>query len=273
MSYKLICIDMDGTLLSDEKRISEINIDAIKKAYQKGVKIAVCTGRIFTSADYFGNLLNVKAPIIASNGAYIIEKDRNEVVYKGLLGYENSLKTLKILKKYNIYPHFYTTNTIFTEKIVYSSYFYTIVNNSLPKGKKVKIKVVDNWEEVFKKYENEILKGIGIDDDVERVMKAKEELCKSKDVEVVSSSYNNFEVMRQGVSKGKAVQILSSYYSISKDEIICIGDSENDLSMIEYAGLGIAMGNASDEIKNVADFVTDNNNENGVAKVIEKFVL
>ena len=85
MDYKLICIDMDGTLLNDEKIISENNLRAIKLASEKGVRIAVCTGRIFTSADFFSDLLGVKSPVIASNGAYIREKDRDEVVYKATL--------------------------------------------------------------------------------------------------------------------------------------------------------------------------------------------
>lgn len=273
MKYKLICIDMDGTLLDDNKNINERNKFAIKKAHEMGAKIAVCTGRIFTSADFFADLLEIKAPVIASNGAYIREKDNNKVVYKSTLGYEKCMELFKVLKKYNIYPHYYTEDTIFTEKIVYSSYFYTLVNKTLPKNKKVKIEIVHNWEEIFRKYEDKILKGIGVDDEVNKIIAAKNELIKGNQFEVVSSSYNNFEAMRCGVSKGKAVSILKEYYKLNREEIICIGDSENDLSMIKYAGLGVAMGNADENIKKESDYVTDSNNNCGVAKVIEKFVL
>lgn len=273
MTYKLICMDMDGTLLNDQKIISKKNIEIIKKACEKGVKVAVCTGRIFTSAEYFADLLKVKAPVIASNGAYIREKDCDEIVYKEPLGYDNCKELLKVLKKYNIYPHFYTTDTIFTEKIIYSSYFYTIGNKTLPDGKKVKIEVVNNWDEIFLKHKEEIVKGVAVDDDLDKIKKAKEELRKNNKLEVVSSHYNNFEVMNEGVSKGKAVEILATYYNFNKDEIITIGDSENDLSMIKYAGLGIAMANAEEKIKEAADYITDNNNDDGVAKAIEKFIL
>lgn len=273
MDYKLICIDMDGTLLNNQKNISRRNIEAINKAHNKGVKVVVCTGRIFTSADFFADLLKVKAPVIASNGAYIKEKDRDEVIYKGLLGHENCMKLLRFFKKYNIYPHYYTTDTILTEKIIHSSYFYTLVNDTLPEDKKIKIKIVEDWNETFEKYKNEIVKGVAVDDDINKIKDAKTELCQYGGLEVVSSRYNNFEVMNKGVSKGKAVEILASYYNLKREEIICIGDSENDLSMIKYAGLGVAMSNGDDIVKETAKYITDSNNEDGVAKVIEKFVL
>jgi Cof subfamily protein (haloacid dehalogenase superfamily) len=273
MNYKLICIDMDGTLLNDKKIISERNLRAIRLAYEKGVRIAVCTGRIFNSADFFSELLGVKSPVIASNGAYIIEKDRNEVVYKGILGAEKCNKLLAVFRRYDIYPHYYTKDTIFTEKLVYSSKFYEEVNKTLPVDKQIKIELVKDWNEVFHKYESEIFKGIAVDDDLDKIQEAKNVLINMEDFEVVSSRINNFEVMNKGVSKGSAVKILADYYGITKEQVICIGDSENDLSMIKFAGLGVAMGNGDDDVKAAAKYITDDNNRDGVAKTIEKFVL
>jgi Cof subfamily protein (haloacid dehalogenase superfamily) len=162
---------------------------------------------------------------------------------------------------------------VFTGKISFVSANYEKANKDLPKDKQIDIRVVDNWEKTFEEYKNEILKCICIDDDIEKIKRAKEELLKYDDLEVVSSNYNNFEVMCKGVSKGRAVEILAGYYNIKKEEIICIGDNENDLSMIKYAGLGVAMGNGEKYVKDSADYVTSTNNEDGVAKVIEKFIL
>ncbi len=81
MSYKLICIDMDGTLLNNKHEISERNKEAIKKATERGVKVAVTTGRLFTSAKYYAGLLGVKTPIISCNGAFIREKDEDKIIY------------------------------------------------------------------------------------------------------------------------------------------------------------------------------------------------
>lgn len=273
MDYNLICIDMDGTLLNDKKVISEGNIKAIRLASEKGVRIAVCTGRIFNSADFFSELLGVKSPVIASNGAYVMEKDRGEVVYKATLGVEKCKKLLAVFRKYDIYPHYYTSDTVFTEKLVYSASFYMEVNKTLPKDKQVKIVVVKDWDEIFEKYEKEIFKGIGVDEDIEKIKKAKICLRNMEEFEVVSSRFDNFEAMNKGVSKGNAVKALAKHYGITREQIICIGDSENDLSMIEFAGLGVAMGNADEDVKAAAQYITDSNNCDGVARVIEKFVL
>lgn len=273
MEYKLICIDMDGTLLSDIKEISDRNKEAIKKAYDKGVKIAVCTGRIFTSANYFADLLEIKTPVIASNGAYIREKDRDKVIYQQVLGYDNCKDMLDVFRKHNIYPHYYSTDTIFTEKIIHSSSFYAEVNKTLPKDRKINIVVVEDWDEIFHKYEEEIFKGVGIHEDENIIANARQELEEIGTFEVVSSFVKNFEAMNKGVSKGRAVEILADYYGLSSEEVICIGDGENDLSMIKYAGLGVAMKNANDMVKEHADYITDFNYNHGVAKVIEKFIL
>lgn len=273
MSYKMLCTDMDGTLLDDNKNISERNKRAIAEAVKRGIKIVVCTGRLFTSADYYADLIGVKAPVIASNGSYIREKDRNEVIYKCALGYERSKKVLDIVKKYGIYPHFNSSDRVFTEKIIYSSEVYIKNNKTLPKDRQINIEIVEDWDNVLKKYDDEILKLIAIDKDAEKIAKAKAELKEMEDIEVVSSYFDNFEVMGKGVSKGRAVEIMSGYYNIPREEIICIGDNENDLTMIEYAGLGVAMGNGEDDVKKAADFITDTNNNDGVAKVIEKFLL
>ena len=111
------------------------------------------------------------------------------------------------------------------------------------------------------------------ENNLRNIEEIKMRLKKIDTIEVVSSNHNNFEIMNKGVSKGKAVETLAKEYGILKDEVIAIGDGENDLSMISYAGLGVAMGNSSDYIKEHADYVTDTNVNGGVGKVIKKFVL
>lgn len=101
---------------------------------------------------------------------------------------------------------------------------------------------------------------------------AKEEFKKQEDLEVVSSGKINFEVMSKGTSKGIAVKKFCDILGIDSKEVICIGDNENDISMIKFAGLGIAMGNATDEVKSMADFVTDTNVNDGVAKALRKIL-
>ncbi len=273
MSYKLICTDMDGTLLNDNKEISLENRIAIKNAIDNGVVIVFCTGRLFTFAKYYAQGLGVNTPIIASNGAYIREQQSNNILYKCPLGVENSFKVVEILKKYNINPHFNSSDTVFTGKISFSSESYLKLNQSLSKEEQFKVEVVKDLEKMIFEYKEEILKCIAIDMNLDNIKIAKEEIFNLGGLVVESSFYNNFEVMNKEVSKGKAVKLLGDYYGIKKEEIICIGDNENDLSMINYAGLGVAMGNSIDSVKAQSDFISSTNNEDGVAQVIRKFVL
>jgi len=269
----MICLDMDGTLLTTDKRISEKNKEYLRKIKEKGVVIAVCTGRLLISAKFFANLIGEKVDVIASNGAMVIDKDENEI-YESHLGYENGVYALEIMKNNNIYPHFYSRDTIYTEKMAYSSIFYQKYNESTGNSKfNVKFNMVKNWNEILKINENEIMKTVGMSEDIELIRKIRSQLSENPNIEVVYSHEKNFEVMKRGVSKGNSIGILASHYGISRDEIVAFGDSNNDLSMLKYAGLGVAMGNGTQEIKNHADFITLSNDENGVAHGIEKIFL
>lgn len=273
MSYKLICLDMDGTLLNDNKEISNKNKEAIKMANEKGVKIAICTGRLFTSAKYYAHLLGVEAPVIASNGAYIREKDREEVIYQSALNEEDCMNILSVIKKYNFTIYYNTFDTIVSQKPFPKGYTYLEMNEDLPEDMKIRLHVNSNLEEEFKKRNGEILKCICISKDYEALAEAKNEIIKLNKFEVVSSLKDNFEIMNKNVSKGQAADVLAGFYGFDRSEVICMGDGENDLSMINFAGLGVAMGNAPDYVKKFANYITDTNNNDGVAKVIEKFVL
>lgn len=273
MSYKLICIDIDGTLLTDDKKLSKRNIDAIKNANNKGVHVAISTGRIFPSANYYAKLIGVKSPIIASNGAYIKDSNEDKVIYKKNMEFNKTIKIINILREYKLRPHFNTHNKILTEDLEFSKKVYSKMNEVLSENNKVDIELIDTWENALKTYEHEILKGIIVDKDINKVREVKEIVSKEEGIEVVSSYTNNFEVMNKGISKGNAVKILSEILEVKKENVMCIGDSENDLSMIKFAGLGVAMGNATKYIKESADYITDINNEDGVAKAIEKFIL
>ncbi|BDR79955.1 haloacid dehalogenase [Clostridium tetani] len=273
MSYKLICIDIDGTLLRDDKKLSQRNINAIKAATKKGVHVAISTGRIFPSANYYAELIGVKSPVIASNGAYIKNSSEDKIIYEKTMEYEKTIKIINILKEYKLRPHFNTHNKILTESLEFSKKVYSKMNEVLSKNNKVDIELVDTWENALKIYEREILKAIIVDEDINKIKEVKEIVAREEGIEVVSSHNNNFEVMSKGISKGNAVNILADMLGIKKEKVMCIGDSENDLSMIKFAGLGVAMGNAAECIKEYADYITDTNNEDGVAKAIEKFII
>lgn len=271
MKYKLIVTDMDGTLLSNHKEITEENKIALKKATEIGIKVAIATGRIYTSARYYANLLELDAPIIACNGAIIREEKTNNTLYKNAMNKDDCKKVANICDKYGIYYHFYNDTGFYCKELKYSSRQYSQWNETQTEENKVNIKVMDDTIKFIENTES-ILKFVVIDDDLDKLDKVRKELEKIDSVEVSKSWHNNIEVMNNGVSKGEAVKKLAEYFGVKQEEIITFGDNFNDLSMIEYAGMGVAMGNSEDKVKERSNFITDSNDKSGVAKALTELL-
>ncbi|GFP74374.1 Cof-type HAD-IIB family hydrolase [Clostridium fungisolvens] len=276
MSYKLVCIDMDGTLLNSRKKISNYNKEMLKKAHDMGVHIVITTGRIFNNAIHYSNLLGVKSPVIATNGAVIREKDKGIVIYKNALNTETCLRLLDSVGKYGIKMHFYTTDSIFVSSRVQGTALKLYMSYPLPKDLRLTIKYIGKrkeWEKVFKEHADEFVKCIVFSPNKNTLKNFRKELDAMNDVSVTSSGAFNIEILNKDVTKGRAVEVLAAYYGIKREEIMCIGDNENDMPMIEYAGMGVAMGNGIKELKDIADYITDTNDNDGVGKAIEKFIV
>lgn len=275
MAYKLICIDVDGTLLNSRHEISKRTKESLGKAHALGVHTVICTGRMYTDAQYYADLIGVKSPVIAANGAFIKEKDNNKVIYKDVLGESLCLELLEIFRKHRTKPYFCSPHKFYYGTIMFKLYY--IATKLLGRRRNhLDMEYVfswQQWQKVLNKEKDDIVKCEIIYRDARLINTLRQELMNIKHLEIVDSSKYNIEITRKGVSKGKAVAMLASLYNLKREEIIAIGDSANDLSMIEYAGLGIAMGNAVDIVKQRADYITDSNDEDGVANAINKFVL
>ena len=271
LKYKMLVTDMDYTLLNKEKKVSDRNREALRRAMEKGVHMVVATGRIYTSARIYARLLGLDTPIIASNGALI--KDASKTIFRDILSQDTVREMLRLCHKYGVYCHFFTENTIYSEKLINVSLRYTEWNKYMGEEDQVKIRIVDDGEEIIEAAKSEVLKAVVFDDDDEKIQKLRDGIMETGIVSVSQSMKHNLEVMNKGVTKGNAVRILAQLYGINREEVIAIGDNENDISMIEYAGLGIAMGNAEECLKRAADHVTGDYQEDGVAEAIEKFIL
>ena len=274
MAIKLICIDMDGTLLMDQQNVSEENKKAIKEAVSRGVHVAITTGRVYNCAKLYSDEIGLKTPIIASNGAFI-GGSNGETIYNNPLSANEIKDFLSLTKQYGLLSYLTGNLGIVSTMELPDNHIYKVLNKRLKDEEKIKFEVIDNIDNAFKLYPNQLLKGVCIEkNNISKLIKVKKELKQlNPELEIVSSWDDNFEIMKKGSSKGEAVAQLAKYFNLKRDEVMCIGDSENDLSMIEYAGVGVAMGNAIDIVKNSAQYVTLPNTESGVAKAIEKFVL
>lgn len=267
MEYKLIAIDMDGTLLNSNNKVSLRTKKTIELAKEKGVHVVLSTGRILRSALYFAEELQLNNPIIACNGAIILDEKRN-VIYNRPIRLDAARKVMEIGKKYSVYYHFYNEESLFSRQ-----YIKEIVDYYSTRIQKINVEVFeDDYERILSKNPN-IFKFLFIDNDNEKLIRLREDFNSVEGISISKSWENNLEVMDLKASKGIGLKILCNELNIDQSQVIAIGDSENDLSMLQVAGLSVAMGNGDENVKLVADYVTDTCDNDGVAKAIEKFVL
>jgi len=275
MKYKLICIDMDGTLLNSNHKISEISKTSIRKARDMGIHVVISTGRTYDDAVAYSDLIGINSPVIACNGAIIKEKYGDDVIHKSVINEELCKELLGIFKIYNVKPIFNSVYKIHCGDLKLKiAMEYLKIRGFM--NRTVKLDYIKNegkWFDVFKNEKNNIIKCEIINTNKKKLDKLRKELENVSGIEITSSSNHNIEITKNGASKGKAIEILANYYNIKKEEIIAIGDSDNDLSAIEFAGMGVAMGNANESVKKKSNFVTDTNDNDGVAKVIDQFIL
>lgn len=271
--YKLICTDMDGTLLNSNFAIPEENIRVLKMAVEQGVEVALVSGRPYNIGKYFANMISPKVHVIGTNGTYFKYKD---VVYLKSLDKNQMKRIYEVVSKYDLIVHYKGYNKLISNTPVEISHHYKMINPKLKEEDRIQIIENAALDAALDAEKGDICKAVcfsrnkGVYDGIKN---AKLELKQYNDLEVVSSLESNFEVMRAGTSKAEAIKSLSNYLGIGQSETMCIGDNENDISMIEYAGFGVAMDNGSHDAKAAADYVTDTNNNAGVAKAVLKFVL
>lgn len=273
MKYKLIAIDMDGTLLNSQNKISDRNRNILFKAIEEGVTIVLATGRILRSALYYWELIGLNNPIIACNGALISDKNGEDIIYENPMNINSIKEVIKLAEENGIYYHFYDTDTFYSKEIGDGILkYYESYENSLKK-QQINLVMFQNPMGILNKKNPIIYKFIVIEDDLDKLLEFRVKLKDIEGISISSSWYNNVEIMNKGVSKGTGLRHLMEILNIDKSEVIAIGDNENDISMFNMAGLAIGMENGAEGIKEHVHVITDTNDENGVAKAIEKYVL
>ncbi|MGE6630570.1 sugar-phosphatase [Bacillus sp. NPDC077027] len=267
--YKLIAIDMDGTLLNDHHVVPSDVYEAIQQAKAEGVKIVLCTGRPLGGVSRYLKELQLDEKddyVIAYNGALVQNSHTNEVVSELTLSYEDLISLYELSRELDTPMHYfdssylYSPNRDISEYTVHESYLtklplkYLPVEEADPAMKLPKMMYIDQPERL------------------EKTIQAIPSEVKEKYMMVKSTDFF-LEILHPNVSKGNAVKLLAETLGIQREEVMAIGDNGNDVSMIEFAGCGVAMGNAIDDVKKVADVVTKTNNEAGVAHVLRELVL
>ncbi len=270
--YKLVVTDVDGTLLDSKKEMSEKTKKAIHKIRENGVKFVIATGRAHPAAKWPYIDLGISGLVVSCNGALIKDTATGEVVYKRPLDRVILKSVSDICSKYNKYFHYYTEDTIHSERDEFILKSFREMSKHLPEEKKVNTEILKDYNEFLSRGIPVYKIGIFFDDSDES-KKMIDEINAIDGIACYKSLATSFDVMSEGVSKGDAVRFLNEYFGIPKEQTIASGDNENDIDMIKYVGMGVAMDNALDEVKSVADYVTGDNNDEGFLKMLEKFVL
>lgn len=245
--YKLVALDMDGTLLNEQSEISTENAEWIQKALDAGVTVSFSTGRGFRSALPFVEQLKLETPMITVNGSEIWH--RPHVLHK-----RTHLSPVYVQRLHEL-------------ALAYSeTWFWAYTADDIFNKEKWISPAGDYDSHHWLKF------GYYTEDDSVRE-KLLEEVQTWGALEITNSSPWNLELNPLGVSKASALQELCGLMNIEMSQVIAVGDSLNDIAAIREAGLGVAMGNAQDTVKEAADFITLTNDEHGVAEVIKRYVL
>lgn len=264
--YKLIAVDMDGTLLREDKTISDKTKDRIKKSVEKGVKIVLASGRPIEGLERYLEELQLVTEddfVMSFNGSVIQNAKTKAIISKNILKGSDLKALYRLAKQIGVNIHAFTKQGCVTPIMNEYSQLEGRINGI--EVHEVDFNTIDDNEDVIKV----------MFIDPEPVLAAAIEKIPHhvyEDFTVVRSAPYFLEFLNKASSKGTGVKALAEHLGIKREEIICIGDAGNDLDMIEFAGLGVAMGNAFEEVKAAADYVTLDNESDGVAHVIEKFI-
>lgn len=282
---KLIATDMDGTLLNAAHEISQENQEAIKFAQEHGITVVIATGRAFYEANTPVAETDLKVPYICLNGAEVRDETFN-IMSTSHLNHSLVSKITSTLKKKDIYYQVYTNRGIYTENPQRDLEIYIDIaeragqkadvekiENSIQKRiDNGTLKIVDNYDKIEDIPGELIMKILAFDSDLGKIDLVGQELAQSPNLAVSSSSRGNLEITHSDAQKGIALSTIAKQLGIDLKDVMALGDNLNDVSMLERVGYSVAMDNAAPEVKTVAKYVTDSNENSGVGKAIKKFL-
>ncbi|UNC90785.1 Cof-type HAD-IIB family hydrolase [Candidatus Contubernalis alkaliaceticus] len=265
MSFKLLALDLDDTLLNEEFVISEKNKKAIHEAIRKGVTVTLATGRMFRSTLPYAQQLELDVPLITYHGALVKTARTQEQIFHCPVPLQAALEIIDLLEENGNHLNLYLNDELFVREdnemirlyVSIADVDYQSVGNlrEFLKVEPTKMTMISSEEDTIKSYWNLFSQ------------KYKNQL------KVVPSKPYFLEITNARATKGQALKALADSLGVKREEVIAIGDSYNDIDMLEYAGLGVAVENAREDVKKAADYITASNINDGVTQVINKYIL
>lgn len=263
LKYKMIALDIDGTIVDKNEKIHISTVKTIKKAIEKGVIVTLSTGRMFPSAKAIANKFNINNPLIVYNGAEIRNPLDDSFWFSQYLPLDISKEIINFCNQNNLYLQLYEKDSIVVEKIVDK----TRIDPDLEFAK---CKEVGN----LLYYDIQPCPKMMIVTESQKTFEIEKLLISrfNNKIHITRSKPYLIEIIHPMVSKAKSLKILANKLNIKQEEIIAIGDGDNDIEMIKWAGLGVAVGNGTDKLKSFADYITVEEYNLGVEEAIYKFI-
>lgn len=289
--YKLMAIDLDGTLLNSYVEVSENTRKALLEAKNRGTEVVLASGRPISSTESLAVELGVDNYLISGNGSAVYDIKKQEIIYDRFLSKEQVLKIADICEQNSFFYNVYTEDEVIASSLSYNILFYHKENLKKVEEKRTHINVVQNIKEYIEQSGKEKFLKITVCDETKfifnSIMRKLKEIDGIDVLEVaymsrkkiksgtddVDIQYFYTEITNENVNKWSAIEFLLDKLNIKKEEVIAIGDNMNDKEMILEAGLGVVMGNSNPQMKEIANEIVADNNSEGVLEAINKFVL
>lgn len=273
MSIKAVVTDLDGTLLNSEKKLSEKSLQALRECHNRGILVIPATGRTIMGLPDFIKGNPAVRYLILTNGSRIYDLEQDRSMSAHLLEQELTAEILRYAGQYPVlYDVYIEGRGISEERFIYHLDDYKIeprIQDLIRNTRKLVPSIIEHvLQSPYKMEKINLYFG-----DLELRGKIRAELQKNSGITVSSSLYNNLEIGHRQANKGNAVLELSGFLGLKQEEIMVCGDNDNDMSMMLPGVKKVAMANASEELKAAADYITDSNDESGVARAIEKLVF
>ncbi len=275
---KLVSSDIDSTLIDNVHPICERNVQAISYLKEKNVTFVLCTGKSYAISKDFCKKIGADFGIFG-NGSHCVDLTTNRDIFKRTLSINTIIKCLELAKEYGLHIHANTDTGIISEKLEYLD-----LRNSLLFPGKIEIMEVSDIYNTLINGNAQILQLVLSSSDDLSETKSKLQQIEGISIthirkkgkyrdNIIDKDYEYLDISTSNVSKGNAVNALSNHLSMPKEQILAIGDNINDISMFNITNIAVAVNNAYDEVKEVADFITKNSAGNGgFAEAIYKFI-
>jgi len=265
--YKLLALDLDDTLLNARLQIPERSRRAVEQAREAGVRVTLATGRMFRSAKPYAQQLGIQDYLITYQGALVRHAVTGETLFHRPVPLNLARELIELVKGYGYHVNIYVDDLLFVAERTPEGERYA-AHSSVPLG------VVGDLGRFLKERNEDPTKVLVVAGEAQLDELAAQARSIFGDRLHINKSKPHFlEFAHPDGHKGHALESIAGHYGLRRQEIIAVGDTYNDLEMIEYAGLGVAVGNARPEIIKKADYICPTNEDCGVADVVEKFIL